>query len=106
MGFMAHLYMTLMQHPYDTIWGGFGFLGQAVFGVRFIIQWLKSEQAGHSVIPIAFWYCSLVGGLTLFLYAVHLQAWPLVLGQGLPLPIYLRNLWMIYRDRTPGPQTA
>lgn len=53
MGFMAHLFGTLSQHPYDTMWGAFGFLGQAVFGIRFLIQWLKSEQAGHSVIPIA-----------------------------------------------------
>ena len=83
-----------------------GFAGQGVFGIRMLIQWLCSEKQGHSVISIAFWYCSLIGGLTLFLYAIHLQAWPLVLGQGLPLPIYLRNLWMIYRDRAQGPQTA
>ena len=99
MGFMAHWYTTLMQHPYDTMWGMFGFLGQAVFGVRMLIQWLTSEKEGHSVIPLAFWYCSLGGGFILFAYAIHLHAWPLVLGQGLPLPIYVRNLWMIYRDR-------
>ena len=99
MGFMAHWYQTLMQHPYDTIWGAFGFLGQAVFGVRFLIQWVKSEQAGHSVIPIVFWYCSLAGAAISLVYAVHMQAWPLVLGQGLPLPIYARNIWMIYRDK-------
>ena len=64
-------YATLMQHPYDTMWGVFGFAGQAVFGVRFLIQWLKSEQEGHSVIPIAFWYCSLVGGLISFIYATR-----------------------------------
>jgi lipid-A-disaccharide synthase-like uncharacterized protein len=99
MGFMAHWYATLMQHPYDTMWGLIGFLGQAVFGVRFLIQWIKSEQQGHSVIPIAFWYCSLLGGIISFVYAVHMQAWPLVMGQALPLPIYGRNIWMIYRDR-------
>lgn len=99
MGFMAHLYATLSQHPYDTMWGAFGFLGQAVFGVRFLIQWLKSEQVGHSVVPLAFWYCSLVGGIISFVYTIHMQAWPLVMGQTLPLPIYVRNIWMIYRDR-------
>lgn len=99
MGFMAHWYATLMSHPYDTAWGMVGFLGQAVFGVRFLIQWIKSEQEGHSVIPIAFWYCSLVGGLISFAYAVHMQAWPLVMGQAIPLPIYARNIWMIARDR-------
>ena len=99
MNFLAHLYLTAIQNPYDTLWNAIGYGGQGLFSVRMLIQWLRSEQEGHSVIPITFWYCSLIGGLTLFLYAVHLQAWPLVLGQGFPLPIYARNIWMIYRDR-------
>ncbi|OJU09384.1 MAG: hypothetical protein BGN85_10880 [Alphaproteobacteria bacterium 64-11] len=97
MGFMAHWYHVATQNPYDTVWTGIGFLGQAVFGVRFLIQWLRSEQEGRSVIPIAFWYCSLVGGLASFSYVVHQGAWPLVIGQGLPLPIYARNIWLIHR---------
>jgi lipid-A-disaccharide synthase-like uncharacterized protein len=99
MGYLAHLYMLAMQHSYDTVWIGIGFLGQAVFGVRFLIQWLRSEQEGHSVVPLAFWYFSLVGGLISFAYAIHIQAWPLLIGQGMPIPIYVRNLYMIYRDR-------
>ena len=99
MGFTAHWITTLMQSPYDTIWGLIGFLGQAVFGVRFLIQWIRSEQQGHSVIPIAFWYCSLVGGMISFIYVVHLGSWPLMMGQAPALAIYGRNLWMIYRDR-------
>jgi lipid-A-disaccharide synthase-like uncharacterized protein len=92
MGLLTHLYTSALQHPYDVMWNVVGFGGQAVFGVRFLIQWLKSEQEGHSVIPIAFWYCSLAN-------AIHTQAWALVMGQALPLPIYARNIWMIYRDR-------
>jgi lipid-A-disaccharide synthase-like uncharacterized protein len=99
MGFMTHWYLAAALHPYDTLWNAAGFLGQAIFGVRFLIQWLKSEQEGHSVIPIAFWYCSLAGGLISFSYVVHQQAWPLIIGQGVPLPIYARNIWMLYRDR-------
>jgi lipid-A-disaccharide synthase-like uncharacterized protein len=99
MGFMAHWYAAAMLHPYDLLWNGIGFLGQAVFGVRFLIQWLRSEQQGHSVIPIAFWYCSLIGGLISFGYVVHLGSWPLMMGQAPALAIYARNLWMIYRDR-------
>jgi lipid-A-disaccharide synthase-like uncharacterized protein len=99
MGYLAHLYMLALQHPYDAVWTGIGFLGQGVFGVRMLIQWLRSEQEGHSVVPLAFWYCSLVGGLISFAYAVHIQAWPLLIGQGMPIPIYVRNLYMIYRDR-------
>ena len=100
MGYLQHLYMLAAQHPYDTVWTSIGFLGQAVFGVRFLIQWLRSEQTGHSVIPVAFWYCSLIGGLVSFSYALHLQAWPLLIGQAIPIPIYVRNLYMIYRDRS------
>jgi len=99
MGFLAHLFQLAERNPLDTIWTGIGFLGQAVFGVRFLIQWLRSEQEGHSVVPLAFWYFSLVGGLISFAYAIHIQAWPLLIGQGMPIPIYARNLYMIYRDR-------
>ena len=99
MSFLNHLYANAMANPYDTLWTAIGFGGQAVFGLRFLIQWWYSEKAGHSVIPLAFWYASIGGGVVLFLYAIHIQAWPLVLGQALPLPIYVRNLWMIYRDR-------
>jgi lipid-A-disaccharide synthase-like uncharacterized protein len=103
MNFLAHLYLNALQNPYDTAWSGFGFLGQAIFGVRFLIQWLKSEQEGRSVIPIAFWYCSLGGALISLAYAVHMQAWPLALGQALPTPIYARNVWLIWREHRSKP---
>ena len=98
-GYLGHWYAMAMAQPYDLLWNGIGFLGQAIFGVRFLIQWLKSEQEGHSVIPIAFWYCSLVGGMISFGYVVHLGSWPLMVGQAPALAIYARNLWMIHRDR-------
>lgn len=111
MGFLTHWYLLAIQHPTDTAWTAVGFLGQAVFGVRFLIQWLRSEQEGKSVVPIAFWYCSIVGGAISFAYVVHLESVPLMLGQGTPLAIYGRNLYLIYRERarqrqSPEPQTA
>jgi lipid-A-disaccharide synthase-like uncharacterized protein len=99
MGYLAHLYMLALQHPYDVVWASIGYAGQIVFGIRFLIQWLRSEQEGHSVVPLAFWYCSVIGGLVSLTYTVHMQAWPLVIGQALPVPIYVRNLYLIYRDR-------
>jgi len=98
MNYLAHLYLLAMAHPLDTVWTGIGFFGQAIFGVRFLIQWLRSEQEGRSVVPIVFWYCSLVGGLVSFAYALHLAAWPLLIGQGMPIPIYARNLYLIHRE--------
>ncbi len=101
MNYLTHLFTA----QNGAIWAAIGFLGQGVFGVRFLIQWLRSEQAGHSVVPIAFWYVSVAGGLISLSYALHLQAWPLVLGQAMPIPIYLRNVYMILRDRRRGTAT-
>lgn len=106
MSYLTHWYLYALAHPYDLFWNGIGFGGQAIFSIRMLIQWLRSEQEGHSIVPIAFWYCSLAGGVVLFVYAVHLEAWPLVLGQAFPLPIYARNIWMILRDRHRGRESV
>lgn len=86
----------------ETIWLGIGFLGQALFSCRFLIQWLKSEMVGKSVIPVAFWYFSLAGGAALFTYALHRRDPVFIVGQGAGLFIYLRNLYFIIRDRHSG----
>ena len=83
----------------DGGWLIVGFAGQGLFASRFIIQWLKSEMEGKSVIPIAFWYCSLAGALINLVYVIHLRSLPLVLGNALPLFIYARNLYLTYRER-------
>lgn len=72
-----------------------GFGGQALFASRFIIQWLKSEGAKKSVIPVAFWYFSIGGGAVLLLYAIWRQDPVIMCGQGLGLFIYARNLYFI-----------
>ena len=79
-----------------------GFAGQGLFAMRFIIQWLKSEDEGRSVIPLAFWYFSIGGGMVLFLYALWRKDPVIICGQGLGLFIYLRNLYLIYRERQQG----
>ena len=76
-----------------------GFAGQGLFAMRFIIQWLKSEGEGRSVIPLAFWYFSIGGGLVLFLYAFWRQDPVIICGQGLGLFIYLRNLFLIFKEQ-------
>lgn len=77
----------------------FGFGGQALFSLRFIVQWLASERAGRSVVPVLFWHFSLAGGATLFVYALYREDPVFIFGQGLGLFIYLRNLWLIRRER-------
>ena len=80
-------------------WVIFGLGGQLLFTARFLVQWIASERAGRSTIPIMFWYFSLGGGLTLFAYAVHRGDPVFILGQSLGVFIYLRNLWLIYAER-------
>lgn len=79
----------------ETIWIVIGFIGQSLFFMRFFVQWLASEKAGRSVVPNAFWYFSLAGGATLFIYALWRQDPVFILGQSTGLLIYLRNLQFI-----------
>jgi len=83
----------------DRIWLVLGFLGQALFASRFLVQWFRSEMEGRSVIPLAFWYFSIGGGLISFIYAVHIGSAPFALGQGSGLVVYGRNLFLIFRER-------
>ena len=85
-----------------NLWTLIGFLGQALFMMRFIYQWIASERARASVMPEAFWYFSLGGGLIVFAYAVHQQDIVFILGQGLGVFIYLRNIYFIWRHRLAG----
>jgi lipid-A-disaccharide synthase-like uncharacterized protein len=73
-------------------WTALGFLGQLLFGSRFVVQWLASERRRRVVIPIAFWYLSTLGGVALLAYAVHRRDPVFAVGQGLGLLIYARNL--------------
>ena len=88
-----------MQSGDTLIWVIIGFAGQALFSARFIVQWLASERVKRSIIPTAFWYFSLAGGLTLFAYAIHKQDPVFIAGQGLGLIVYLRNLYLIRSGR-------
>ena len=88
-----------MQSGDTLIWIIIGFAGQALFSARFIVQWLASERVKRSIIPTAFWYFSLAGGLTLFAYAILKQDPVFIVGQGLGLIVYLRNLYLIRSGR-------
>ena len=74
-----------------------GFLGQFIFASRFIVQWIYSEKKGESSIPIIFWYLSIVGGLSLLIYAIFRKDPVIILGQSFGILVYTRNLILIYR---------
>ncbi len=81
----------------DHVWLTIGLLGQAFFSARFLVQWIASERLRRSVVPLAFWYFSVGGGLTLLAYAIYRRDPVFILGQGAGLLVYARNLWLIYR---------
>lgn len=80
----------------------FGFGGQALFSARFLIQWIASERSRKSVVPVLFWYFSLGGGVTLFLYSLYREDPVFMLGQGFGLIVYVRNLWLIHQEKVAG----
>lgn len=84
-------------------WLVVGFVGQACFFTRFLIQWIASERRRQSVIPIHFWYFSLGGGIILLAYALHRMDPVFILGQAVGLVVYARNLYLIGRQRRVPP---
>ncbi len=81
----------------ENIWLLIGFAGQALFFMRFFVQWIASERRKQSVIPHAFWYFSIGGGLVLLTYAIYRRDPVFILGQCSGVFIYSRNLWFIHR---------
>ena len=83
----------------EIIWIVIGLAGQMLFASRMLVQWIASERQKQSVIPVAFWWLSLSGGIVLIAYFVHRRDIVGILGQFLPLVIYLRNLYLICRHK-------
>ena len=80
-------------------WVVIGFVGQAMFSARFLVQWIASERVRRSIVPEAFWYFSLAGGAILFAYALWREDPVFIVGQGAGLFIYSRNIYMIWREK-------
>jgi lipid-A-disaccharide synthase-like uncharacterized protein len=85
----------------EHVWIAVGLAGQALFASRFFVQLLKSELEGRSVIPVAFWYFSIGGGLITLVYSFHLGkvGLPFLIGQLGGLLVYARNLWLVHREK-------
>jgi lipid-A-disaccharide synthase-like uncharacterized protein len=89
----------------ELFWLSFGFLAQTMFGMRFILQLIASERVKKSIVPETFWYFSFAGGSGLLLYAIHKADPVFMLGQGLGLIIYARNIYFIMRHKRLGART-
>ncbi len=81
------------------LWGLFGVIFQLAFMARFGVQWIASERSGKSVIPISFWYLSLIGSTGVLIYGIGRGEPVIILGQVFGTVVYVRNLMLIYRGR-------
>lgn len=80
-------------------WLVFGIAAQLVFGSRFILQWIASEREGRSIMPLSFWFLSIIGGLMTLVYGLVRREPVIIIGQALSTFIYIRNLILIFRAR-------
>lgn len=102
---MTDILNSLTQWLHDVFvaqWDGWiilGFIAQACFTMRFVVQWLASEKAKKSVMPVAFWFFSLFGGALLLIYAIQRKDPVFIAGQALGLIVYVRNLWLIANEK-------
>jgi lipid-A-disaccharide synthase-like uncharacterized protein len=106
---MIELIHSISSYLHDVFiikfdgWVILGFVAQALFTMRFVVQWIASERARQSVIPIAFWFFSIGGGVLLLIYALYRRDPVFIAGQGLGLIVYVRNLYFILLN---GKQTS
>ena len=102
---MTDLFNALATYLNDVFvikfdgWVILGFVAQGFFTMRFVVQWVASERAGKMVMPIAFWFFSIGGGVLLLFYALYIRDPVFILGQGFGVFVYARNLFFELRDR-------
>jgi lipid-A-disaccharide synthase-like uncharacterized protein len=86
-------------------WLAFGLVAQLFFTARFLVQWISSERAGKSVVPLAFWFFSMGGGLMTLVYGIVKREPVIIVGQALATIIYIRNIMLIMKDRASSSTT-
>ena len=86
-------------------WLAFGLIAQLAFAARFLVQWIASERAGKSVVPLAFWFFSICGGLLTLIYGLVKREPVIIIGQLVSNIIYVRNLMLIFKNRAKESET-
>ena len=92
--------LTQIGRALQDPWLLVGFAGQILFFGRFLVQWIAAERRGESIVPVAFWYLSISGGLILLAYSVHQRDPVFIAGQSVGAFVYMRNLMLIHRKKT------
>ncbi len=80
-------------------WALIGWVGQLFFSSRFIVQWIATEREKQSIIPVSFWYLSIVGSLLLLIYGFYIKKPVYIVGYLFNSIVYVRNLYFIYKKK-------
>ena len=102
---------ALSNYLYDVFvakfdfWLAFVLVAQLFFTARFLVQWIASERAGNSVVPMAFWFSSMGRGLMTLVYGVVKREPVIIIGQSLATVIYIRNIMLIIKNRGSASKT-
>ena len=108
---LIHYGQTLSDYMYDVFvakfdfWLAFGLVAQLLFTARFLVQWISSERAGQSVVPMAFWFFSMAGGLMTLVYGFAKREPVIIIGQAFATLIYIRNIMLIIKNRGSASKT-
>jgi lipid-A-disaccharide synthase-like uncharacterized protein len=103
---------ALGDYMYDVFvakfdfWLAFGLVAQLLFTARFLVQWISSERAGKSVVPMAFWFFSMGGGLMTLVYGIAKREPVIILGQAMATVIYIRNIMLIIKNHSRGSESV
>ncbi len=94
------LMKTLLVDNWFGVWLAiFGLCAQAIFMSRMLVQWIASERAKKSVMPVAFWWLSLAGAMMLLVYGVMRRDVVIIAAQLFGLIVYARNLKLIWNEK-------
>ena len=85
-----------------SVWKLIGYIGQSLFFMRFLVQWIASERAGRSIIPMHFWVLSIGGSLILSIYAFYTRDLVFILGYSINSVVYIRNIMLIQKEKRAG----
>ena len=86
----------------EKAWIAVGFVGQVIFGLRFVVQWIATERKRQVVVPAVFWHMSLAGTIILLAYAIYKVDPVFIAGFSLNMLIYMRNLYFVHLHRRPA----
>ncbi len=88
-------WQSKVNQPLSLNWHILGFVGGTIFAMRFWMQWIEIERLGKSVLSFSFWLWSLIGALLALIYFIKLNDWVNILGYGIGIIPYIRNLVLI-----------